>query len=293
MKILPMSALICTGLLSYSLLAAPIMVHQIELNEPQGVTKVSRDENELTQVTVMIDGEQQEFTFTPDELNDPEVINQHLSQLPAAQQQRLAKLLSRLDLNHGDVRILSKNAFSAEMQGKLTKLREQMQHKEIQLAVVAKEMKAKSADLAAKSTEIQMKAAEILENTHSKETQEKLARLHSKEMLLAKVAHDMEAKAAEIEIHFETHGNNFDENITLITDDITALANEIVELEMGALGLDIDVDVNDARGNHFIVVNQDSNTYSTEQIIELIKSAELSDDDKLRIETLLSKPSSK
>jgi len=154
-------------------------------------------------------------------------------------------------------------------------------------------MKAKSADLAAKSTEIQMKAAEILENTHSKETQEKLARLHSKEMLLAKVAHDMEAKAAEIEIHFETHGNNFDENITLITDDITALANEIVELEMGALGLDIDVDVNDARGNHFIVVNQDSNTYSTEQIIELIKSAELSDDDKLRIETLLSKPSSK
>lgn len=293
MKILPMSTLICTGLLSYSLLAAPIMVHQIELNEPQGVTKVSRDENELTQVTVMIDGEQQEFTFTPDELNDPEVINQHLSQLPAAQQQRLAKLLSRLDLNHGDVRTLSKNAFSAEMQEKLTKLREQMQHKENQLAVVAKEMEAKSAELAAKSTEIQLEAAELHEKTHSKEAQKKLARLHSKEMLLTKVAQDLEAKAAEIEIHFETHGDNFDENITLITDDITALANEIVELEIGPLGMDIDVGIDNARGNHFIIVNQDSNTSSTEQIIELIKSTELSDDDKLRIKTLLGAPSSK
>ena len=189
-------ALACSGLLTLNVAAAPTQLHQLEFEDKTTFTKIESDENELTQVEVRVGGDKQEFTFTQDELKDPQGIEDKLSSLPPASATKVAHLLSR---------IASKQRLSFDLLVKTELDPETM----LKIEKMGRLMEAKGHEMGAKAREFEVHMAQM--ESH---------------------AHKMEAKAMELEAYFEQHGEEFDIVMDELADDVSEIVSHFSDIEI-------------------------------------------------------------
>ncbi|WP_394205640.1 hypothetical protein [Shewanella waksmanii] len=243
--LLAVTGLICSAVATQHLQAAPTQLQQAEVHD-KVITKIHQDENELINVNVDINGDRQQYTFTPDEVKDTQGLKEKLAHLDEKQQKALIKTLQKIPSLGQYKHLISKSELSPEMQQKLADLKQQMASKEEQIAVIVKQF----------------------------ETDAKALEGHTAAM---------EQKAREIEIYFDQHGDEMHQQIDVIADEITTLAEQIVEIEIG----DLDIDLDNLQGEQVFVFRSHDEKLDEQQLSNIIEHADISEQKKQQILQLL------
>lgn len=199
--LLTLTSLMFSGIVAHNLHAAPTQLQQAHTQKTIS-TEIHQDENELTNVKINIDGESQQYTFTPAEIQDTEGLKQKLADLDEKQRKALIATLQSVPHRGQYKHIITAPTLTPEMKLKLRDLKQQMADKEAKMAVIVKRFESD---------------AQAMENQSAA----------------------MEAKAREIEVHFEQHGDQLHQQIEVISDEMVELAEQIVEIEVGDLDIDI------------------------------------------------------
>lgn len=229
----------CTSLLAFTANAVPSNVREIEIVDSATVMNINQDENELTQVSVKLGKEKHEFTFTPEELKDPTVIESKLAELPEKPKKTLSKLLIKLTVvDHRRLTQFHRKELDAKTRKKL--------------AVIAKKMEGKEAEMQRIAVKFEAKAAE------------------------------MEAHAMEFEvIHQQQEGE-----YAFIVESIEGNVADIIS-EFDDLDIDIDFTRDNGHGNRIIIINDHDADEQAEHLIKMIRNSNLTDEDKQAIKEAL------
>ncbi|AQS35630.1 hypothetical protein Sps_00425 [Shewanella psychrophila] len=189
-------ALACSGLLALNVVAAPTEIHQLEFEDKTTFAKIKSDENKLTQVKVRVGEDKQTFTFTQDELTDPQVIKDKLSSLPKASATKVAHLLSRM-ANRQDLGfdLIVENELDPKTLLKIEK--------------ISRLMETKGHEMEAKAREFEVHVAQM--ESH---------------------AHEMEAKAMALEIYFDQHEEEFDIIMNELADEVSEITSNFSDIEI-------------------------------------------------------------
>lgn len=148
--------LACTSLLAFTVNAAPTNVRHIEIDDEDTVMRINQDENELTQVSLTLDKEKHEFTFTPEELKDPSAIQSKLADLPEKPRKTLTKILTKITaLDHHRFKQVHSKALDAKTRVKLATIAKKMEGKEVEMKRIAVKLEAKGAELEAHAMELE------------------------------------------------------------------------------------------------------------------------------------------
>jgi|GEM_PF-5240163 len=158
MKLTKLATLMtCTSLLAFSLTAAPTNLRTIEFEGSETLAHVNQDENEMTQVSVQVNNEKHEFTFTPDELKDVNVIESRLAPLPEASRIKLAKLLSRMSkVGEHQLHIIQAPDLDPKLEKKLQALAIKMAGKEAEMEKISIKLEAKAAEIETHALEFEI-----------------------------------------------------------------------------------------------------------------------------------------
>ncbi|RTR36488.1 hypothetical protein EKG38_23770 [Shewanella canadensis] len=149
--------LTCTGLLAFTLTAAPINLRTIEFEDSETLAHVNQDENEMTQVTVQVNNEKHEFTFTPEELKDVNIIESRLAPLPEESRKKLAKLLSRMNkAGEHKFHIIQTPELDPKIEKQLQALAIKMEGKEAEMHKIAIKLEAKAAEIEAHALDFEV-----------------------------------------------------------------------------------------------------------------------------------------
>ncbi|QYK11534.1 hypothetical protein K0I63_12140 [Shewanella rhizosphaerae] len=245
------SFIACSALLSFTLAAAPTDVRQIDFNDNQLKANLIQDGDKDTKLTLDLEGKQHHYSFSNDEIKDEKLIRQKLAKLPKETQDMMVRLLKQIDGDESHYHYLRHSELSEADQARMDALTKKMAKKEAELAnhIAKIEVKvaAKSAEMEAKRAEMERKAAEL------------------------------EAKAREFEVIIDTQDGEFNKNIELLSDDIAEIATEIAEIEMKYHG--------DGE-REFVVIRSDDEA-DVEQLIQLIETGKLSDDQRRKLQQAL------
>ncbi|ABV36407.1 conserved hypothetical protein [Shewanella sediminis HAW-EB3] len=274
MKLSKLATLLtCTSLLAFSLTAAPTNLRYIEFEDSETLVHVNQDENEMTQVSVQLNNEKHEFTLTPEELKDVNVIESRLAPLPEESRIKLAKLLSRMNKGgEHKFHIIQAPELEPKLEKKLQALAIKMEGKEAEMHEIAIKLKAKAAELDPKL---------------EKKLQAMAIKMEGKEAEMEKMAIMLEAKAAEIEAHaleFEALQEFHEEEFDVV---IEALEQHVSEIVAEIDDIDIDFDEIGSDGSHYIIIRNDNEDKHVEHLIKAIKASELTDKEKQAIKEAL------
>ncbi|WP_299797038.1 hypothetical protein [uncultured Shewanella sp.] len=298
----------CTSLLAFTLGAAPTNLRYIEFEDSETQVYVNQDENEMTQVTVRLDDEKHEFTFTPEELTHLDAIESRLTPLPEGSRKKLAKLLSRMSQGgEHEFHIIQAPELDPKLEKKIQALAKIMEGKEAEMKemaiklkakvaklepVLEKELRALVAKIEGKQAEIEKMAIEIeanaakLEPALEKELQAVAEKMEIKEAEIEKIAIKLEAKAAEIEAQaaeLESVQELHEEEFDLV---IEALEQHVSEIVSSVDDIDIDMDEIDTNAERIIIITGDEGD-QVEHLIRVIKHSKLSDGEKQAIKEAL------
>lgn len=274
MKLTKLATLLtCTGLLAFSLTAAPTNLRYIEFEDSETLAHVNQDENEMTQVSVQVNNEKHEFTFTPEELKDFNVIESRLAPLPEESRIKLAKLLSRMNKG-GEYKfhILQAPELDPKLEKELQALAVKMESKEAELEKIAIKLKARAYKLDPKL---------------EKKLQALAIKMEGKEAEMEKIAIKLEAKAAEMEAHaleFEALQEFHEEEFEVV---IEALEQHVSEIVSDIDDIDIDFDEIGSDGSHIIIIGDGDKGKHVEHLIKSIKHSKLTDEEKQAIKEAL------
>jgi len=265
--------LTCTGLLAFTLSAAPTNLRYIEFKDSETLAHVNQDENEMTQVSVRVNNEKHEFTFTPEELKDVNIIESRLAPLPEESRIKLAKLLSRMNkAGKHRFHIVPAPELDPKLEKKLLSLAVKLEGKEAEMEKIAIQLKAKVAELDPKLEE-QLQALAL--------------KMKGKETEMENIAIKLEAKAAEIEAHaleFETLQEFHEEEFEIV---IEALEQHVSKIVSHIDDIDIDFDEMGSDGSRIIIIGNDNEDKHVEHLIKAIKASELTDKEKQAIKEAL------
>jgi len=166
MKLSKLATLLtCTGLLAFTLSAAPTNLRYIEFEDSETIAHVNQDENEMIQLSVKVNNEKHEFTFTPEELKDVDVIESRLAPLPEESRIKLAKVLSRMNKGgEHKFHIIQAPKLDPKLEKKLLSLAIKMEGKEAEMEKIAIKLEAKAAEIEAHTLEF-----EALQEFHEEE----------------------------------------------------------------------------------------------------------------------------
>ncbi|WP_076415464.1 hypothetical protein [Shewanella sp. UCD-KL12] len=269
-------ALACTGLLTLNVAAAPTQLHQLEFEDKTTITKIVRDENELTQVNVKLPNEEQTFTFTftQDELNDQQVIKDKLSSLPTSSADKIANLLNRINKR-------SKLGFDVYIEKELDpeariKIKEMTRHMEIK----GREMEEKAKQLEVHIAEMTAHAAKMATNEAALDAREREFDIHIAE--LESHADEMESKAMELEVYFDKHGEELEMVMDRLADDVSDIASQYTNVQVEFIQQD-----DDGGNQHVFIIQGNEKSDAAEDLIESIKHSNLSETQKQAIRDAL------
>ncbi|WP_428617864.1 hypothetical protein [Shewanella sp.] len=244
----------CSALLSFTLAAVPTDLRQIDFNDSQINAKLIQDGDKVTKLTLDTEGKQHSYRFTEAEIQDEKLIREKLAKLSEETQNKVVRLLKQINGDEAHYHYLRHSELSEADQARIVSLTKKMANKEAELAKhIAKievKVAAKSAEMEAKRAEMERKAAEL------------------------------EAKAREFEVIIDTHDGEFNRNIELLSDDIAEIATEIADIEMKYHG--------DGE-REFVVIRSDSDKADVEQLLHLIETGKLSDDQRRKLQQALNK----
>lgn len=158
MKVKPLSIALLTGCLALSQLAysAPTDIEVVEKNNQRMITKINTDENNITHVMTQINGTQYELSFTPQELNDKEGIEQKVSALPKEVQKPIAAMLERVPLHTSPSKSPRDPKIEKAIKIKLEKLHQQLSGKEAEIEAHAMKLESKARVLEEKARELEV-----------------------------------------------------------------------------------------------------------------------------------------
>jgi len=274
MKLSKLATLLtCTGLLAFTLSAAPTNLRYIEFEDSETIAHVNQDENEMIQLSVKVNNEKHEFTFTPEELKDVDVIESRLAPLPEESRIKLAKVLSRMNKKgEHKFHVIQAPKLDPKLEKKLLSLALKMEGKEAEMEKIAIKLKAKLSELDPKL---------------EKELQTLAIKMEGKEAEMEKIAIKLEAKAAEIEAHtleFEALQEFHEEEFDLV---IEALEQHVSEIVSHIDEIDIDFDEMSSDGSRIIIIGNDNEHKHVEHLIKAIKASKLTDMEKQAIKEAL------
>ncbi|QFU23238.1 hypothetical protein FM038_25605 [Shewanella eurypsychrophilus] len=267
-------ALACSGLLALNVAAAPTQMHQLEFEDNITKAKIITDENELIQVEVKVNNDEQSFTFTQDELADPQVIEDKLSSLPKASADKIANLLNRINKR-------SKLGFNLYAEKELDP------QTLLKIEKMTRLMEAKGHEMEAKAREFEIHVAKMLshaemmeDNEHQIDARAREFQIHIEE--LESHAEEMEAKAMKLEAYFEEHGEEFEIVMDNLADEISDIASQYADVQIEFIQRHSDND-----SQHVFVIHGDEKSDVTEHLIQSIKHSELTEKQKQAIKDAL------
>ncbi|GIU14811.1 hypothetical protein [Shewanella sp. MBTL60-007] len=123
------------------------------------ITKINTDENDITHVTVVVDGVDStahEMSFTPEELSDKESVKQKISELPKDVQKSVAKMLDRVQRHAANPKQPLDPKVEQAIKIKLEKLHQQLSGKEAEIEAHAFKLESKARALEEKARELEV-----------------------------------------------------------------------------------------------------------------------------------------
>lgn len=158
MNLKPLAIALVTGCLTLSQLAysAPTDIKIIDNKDHSLVTKINTDENDITHVTVVVDGAPYEMSFTTQELSNKENVQQKISELPKEVQKPVAKMLERVQRHAANPRQPLDPRVEQAIKIKLEKLHQQLSSKEAAIEVHAMKLESKAIELEEKARELEV-----------------------------------------------------------------------------------------------------------------------------------------
>ncbi|WP_299805958.1 hypothetical protein [uncultured Shewanella sp.] len=158
MNLKPLAIALVTGCLTLSQLAysAPTDIEVIDNIDHKLITKINTDENDITHVTVAVDGTSHEMSFTAQELSDKQSVKQKISELPKDVQNSVARMLKRVQLHATNPKQPLDIKVEKAIKIKLEKLHQQLSGKEAEMEAHAFKLEAKAHELEEKARELEV-----------------------------------------------------------------------------------------------------------------------------------------
>ncbi|GIU08102.1 MULTISPECIES: hypothetical protein [unclassified Shewanella] len=158
MNLKPLAIALVTGCLTLSQLAysAPTDIEVIDNIDRKLITKINTDENDITHVTVAVDGTSHDMSFTAQELSDKQSVKQRISELPKDVQKPVLRMLERVQLHAASPRQPLDPKVEQAIKIKLEKLHQQLSGKEAEIEAHAFKLESKAREIEEKARELEV-----------------------------------------------------------------------------------------------------------------------------------------
>lgn len=267
-------AVACSSLLALNVAAAPTQVQQLEFEDKTTIAKIIKDENDLTQVEVKLDGDTYSFSFTQDELDNPQTVKEKLSDLSDASANKVANLLQRINSRSNlDFDVYIEKSLSPEDQLKVEQITRKMEAKGRELEAKAKDIEVHVVKL--KSHALKMAASHGAMDEREKELESYLSEIEIH-------ADEIEHQAMELEHYFDEHGEELEVIIDRLADDASELASQYANVQVEFIERD-----DNGANQHVFIIRADAKSDITAELIESIKHSDLSEEQKQTIRDAL------